>query len=573
MTALRAKFSPLRCLQLVSFSVALAALLAMNRDVFWWLAHAVFAEPREDMSHGWFVPLFTIALLWMKRRELSLAAGDPSWRGLLLSLPGFFLFAVGALGDQLRICHVASIWLLWTLFYATWGRRFAHVALFAVSFLLFTAPLGFLDIFTVKLRIVIAALADIILNGIGLEAVRSGTGLRCTAGAGFNIDVADPCSGMRSIFALASLTAGYAYLTQRTLLGKWLLFFCAVPLAMLGNLARIVSIAIVSASLGGKFALGFYHDYSGYVVFLVAVLAMIGAGEAISRLCGRAAAQGPAGAAEPESAGAPPAPPASSPARRFALFAVLALSPAAVVATLLVVRNAPPPVQEDDSFVAASIPELPGFVAARPYFCQNENCMNSVETPLDAPAPAACPKCGGAMDATSLAEKTLLPADTRIMKGNYCDPLGYKWTVSVVVNGRSRQSIHRPEICLPAQGWSIDRGRVVDFRLDGGKSVPMHCMDVRRRSSSSDLRMGHAYFFVNARTVAASHLRRILISVRDRAFARRITRWAMVTVSADEPFDSTPAMREATAGFLQMLVPALFKGGSRPARPVKGDGE
>lgn len=568
MTALREKLTPMRCLQLGSFAVALAVLLVMNRDVFWWLSHAVFSEPREDMSHGWFVPVFTIALLWMKRRELALSAGDPSWRGLILALPGLAVFAIGMLGDQLRLSHVASIWLLWTLLYATWGRRLAHVALFAVSFLLFTVPFGFLDIFTVKLRIVIAALADILLNGIGLEAVRSGTGLYCTAGAGFNIDVADPCSGMRSIFALASLTAGYAYLTQKTLAGKWILFLCAVPLAMLGNLVRILSIAIVSASFGSRFALGFYHDYSGYVVFLVAVLAMIGAGEAVSRLCGRAASPAPQEGADAAIAESP----RQSPRLRVLHCVVLVLFPAALAATMLHVRNAPPPVQEDDSFVASSFPELQGFTARRPYFCQNENCLHSVEAELGGDAPEKCPRCGGAMDATSLAEKTLLPGDTRIMKCNYCDALGYQWSVSVVVNGRSRQSIHRPEICLPAQGWSIDRGSIVDFELEGGRSIPMHCMNVRRRSSSSEARMGHAYFFVSARTIAASHMRRILISVKDRAFARRVTRWAMVTISADEPFDSTSARRAATAGFLEALLPALFDDNARLA-PREGGAE
>lgn len=84
--------------------------------------------------------------------------------------------------------------------------------------------------------------------------------------------------------------------------------------------------------------------------------------------------------------------------------------------------------------------------------------------------------------------------------------------------------------------------------------------------------MGHAYFFVSARTIAASHMRRILISVKDRAFARRVTRWAMVTISADEPFDSTAARHEATAGFLEALLPALFDDNARLA-PREGGAE
>ena len=71
--------------------------------------------------------------------------------------------------------------------------------------------------------------------------------------------------------------------------------------------------------------------------------------------------------------------------------------------------------------------------------------------------------------------------------------------------------------------------------------------------------MGHGYFFVNPRQRAASHLKRILISVHDRAFAGRVTRWAMVTVSADAPLADTERRKEQTADFLSELMPKLFK--------------
>ncbi|MBR3087070.1 MAG: exosortase-associated EpsI family protein, partial [Kiritimatiellae bacterium] len=169
-----------------------------------------------------------------------------------------------------------------------------------------------------------------------------------------------------------------------------------------------------------------------------------------------------------------------------------------------------------------------------------------------------CPRCGGKMASRSLGEADLLPSDTRIMKCNYSDVLGNAWRVSVVVNGRSRQSIHRPEICLPAQGWSIERGHVTSFELADGTSLPVHCMDIRPRSSASHGRFGHAYFFINPRQTAASHFKRIMISVADRAFARRVTRWAMVTISADEPFDTSDRRRAEMSEFLGAFLPMAF---------------
>ena len=94
----------------------------------------------------------------------------------------------------------------------------------------------------------------------------------------FSIDVAEPCSGMRSLFAMMALTAGYAYFTQPTWIRRGLLFALSIPIAIIGNVSRIFSIVFVAATCSSDFATGFYHDYSGYVVFLVSVFLMVAAG-------------------------------------------------------------------------------------------------------------------------------------------------------------------------------------------------------------------------------------------------------------------------------------------------------
>ena len=193
-------------LQMACFVLAFVALVWISRDLLAWMAF-VFREPREDMGHGWIVPLFSLAIVWMRRKELSAARGKPSLLGFAALIPGILLFWVGTRGDQVRITQIAMFWILWSMTYAVFGLKFAKLMLFPVVFLLFTVPLSFLDIFTVKLRFLTSALAAGLLNGIGIPVVRTGTGLQCLAGEGFNLDVADPCSGLRSIFALSALTA------------------------------------------------------------------------------------------------------------------------------------------------------------------------------------------------------------------------------------------------------------------------------------------------------------------------------------------------------------------------------
>jgi len=82
--------------------------------------------------------------------------------------------------------------------------------------------------------------------------------------------------------AMTALTAVYAYFTQRTLFKQWVLFASSIPLAVIGNITRIVTIAIVAEALGPRPALGLYHDYSGYILFTGAILSMVLIGSLLS---------------------------------------------------------------------------------------------------------------------------------------------------------------------------------------------------------------------------------------------------------------------------------------------------
>ena len=118
----------------------------------------------------------------------------------------------------------------------------------------------------------VAKAATLTLNWLGIEAVQRGSGI---LSAVFQFDVADPCSGIRSLMALGTVTAAYAYVTQHVQWKRWVLFASAVPLAVLGNLARVVSIALVAQVYGQDLASNVYHEWSGFIVFPVALAAMV----------------------------------------------------------------------------------------------------------------------------------------------------------------------------------------------------------------------------------------------------------------------------------------------------------
>jgi len=266
------------------FVVSLLALLWGYQLMFLDHAPVAFGSAEEDLSYGWYVPLFSLYVVWRERREIRETLGDPSLVGLLASLPFFFAGFLGIRGFQLRLEIVGFAGLLVALTWAFWGLKTAKRILFPALFLLFCMPLhSFLDIVTIHLRMFAVSCAYGFLRGVGVDVVREGTMLLSPTGA-FGIDVADPCSGMRSLFAMMAVSAGYAYFTQPTWLRRGLLFAASIPIVIFGNVMRIFTIVLTAATCSAEFATGFYHDYSGYVVFLVSIALMVGVGGFIT-LC------------------------------------------------------------------------------------------------------------------------------------------------------------------------------------------------------------------------------------------------------------------------------------------------
>ena len=265
------------------FAASLLAMLVGYHLLLLDHAPMIFGDELEDMSYGWYVPIFSLYVVWNERRRIADSVGEPSWLGFLLIVPFAFAGFLGARGTQVRLEIVGFVGLLLGLVWTMFGARTMRQVLFPALFLLFCLPFHtYLDIVTIHLRLLAVSVAYGFLQGCGVDIVREGTMLFSPTGA-FSIDVAEPCSGMRSLFAMMALTAGYAYFTQPTWLRRGLLFALSIPLAVIGNVSRILSIVLVAATCSSDFATGFYHDDSGYVVFLVAVFLMVATGGLITK--------------------------------------------------------------------------------------------------------------------------------------------------------------------------------------------------------------------------------------------------------------------------------------------------
>jgi exosortase len=280
----------------VGFGIAEVALIAMLFHPWGWdfklanygpsLVGWIVYEwnlPQGAMSHGWLIPFVSAYFAWTRRKDIAAAPKAVFVPGLIALILALVLQWIGFKTQQPRVSAIALIGVLWSVPLYVYGPAVGRLLLFPCAYFLFAVPMTFLDSLTFSLKLFSSATSAILLNGIGVAVTRTGTAIFAADGS-FGLEVADPCSGLRSVLALAALTAAYAQFGRRTTPGKWILFLSALPLAVIGNIGRIVSVGIFSRLFGSERAMSIYHHYSGFLVFAFAVVLMIAEAELIGKL-------------------------------------------------------------------------------------------------------------------------------------------------------------------------------------------------------------------------------------------------------------------------------------------------
>ena len=167
-------------------------------------------------------------------------------------------------------------------------------------------------------------------------------------------------------------------------------------------------------------------------------------------------------------------------------------------------------------------------------------------------------------------EIAILGADTEFSRKIFTNGRGDEITVSIVLSGQDMNtSIHRPERCLPAQGWTIADKHTVLIAVPGSGAVPTTCLSNVRNIARDDkpvsLHNVSYYWFAGHTDLTASHLDRTIIDIRDRILHGYNQRWAYITVSAvvTQNLQKFGRTEEETSrmleDFIKRLVPVLHK--------------
>ena len=236
-----------------------------------------------DYSHGWLIPVMSLYVVWTRRKALAAASKSISYTGLAFVVACLLLHWLGAKAQQTRLSLFALVGLTWGIPFYLYGWDVAKRLIFPCAYLIFCIPFNFLDSVTHPLRIFATNAAAVLLSGTGIPVEVSGARMHSLTPGGFDLDVADACSGIRSLIAITALTAIYANITQREPWKQWFIFFMSIPLAIIGNITRIYTTGIVAEAFGTDLAMQLYHDFSGFIIFMVVFVLLISIGSMLER--------------------------------------------------------------------------------------------------------------------------------------------------------------------------------------------------------------------------------------------------------------------------------------------------
>ena len=271
----------IRLISWVPLLVLALLLVGIYHDVLARLAVQWYDDP--DYSHGFLVPLLALYLLWERRVQLSTLPAVPSVAGLAVLGLGVMMLIVGSVGAELFLQRTSLIVVIAGLVLLILGRQFLRVVAFPLAFLLFMIPLPAIVMNAVAfpLQMFAAQTAAVCLFNLGIPVLREGNVIML---AGTTLEVAEACSGIRSLQALLALGTVYAYFTQTAMWKRWVLVLLSIPIAILANAFRVSGTGVLAHYWGAQAAEGFYHTFSGWLIFLVAFLLLLACGAVLSRI-------------------------------------------------------------------------------------------------------------------------------------------------------------------------------------------------------------------------------------------------------------------------------------------------
>jgi exosortase len=257
----------------------LLGLLALLAGLYWKIVPDMVMDWYRDdnYSHGFLVPVITGYFLWQRWPELKSKLVKPDNLGLLVIILAALQLLVAWLGTEYFTMRSSLVVMIAGMVLYFFGRDIFRGMALPILFLLFMVPIPYIiyDMVAFPLKLFITKASVGSLQAAGISVLREGNIIHFPA---TTLEVADACSGIRSLMSLLALSVAYAFLLPLTIWQRCLLVFSTVPIAIATNAFRVIVTGVLAQYWGARVAQGFFHEFAGLAVFALAMVLVVGLG-------------------------------------------------------------------------------------------------------------------------------------------------------------------------------------------------------------------------------------------------------------------------------------------------------
>jgi exosortase A len=237
----------------------------------------------EEFSHGFLIPLVSLYFVYERRKQISALTPSGTRVGVAWLVLGLLLLFFGKLAVEWFTMELSLLIVIAGIILYLLGIEMFKTVFFPLAFLIFMIPLPSLILqkITFPMQLFASRVAAASIDMVGIPVLREGNIIRL---ANTHLEVAEACSGITSLISLLAVSVVFAYFTQRQMWKRGLLVLSTLPIAIVANAVRISVTAILTQYYGPSAAEGFFHGFSGWILFVVTFLFLFGIGTVLTRI-------------------------------------------------------------------------------------------------------------------------------------------------------------------------------------------------------------------------------------------------------------------------------------------------